>query len=83
MGVLYPNFNLKRDSAKLKNFGCTFAIRNAHSERINCLCYLNNGIFASGSNDKFIRVWNSLDPKPIGSLEEDNVVTLMLRLGKT
>jgi WD40 repeat protein len=81
--VVNPDFNLKKEKVGYRNFGCTFVIRNAHSERINCLCYLVNGTFVTGSQDKFVRVWSPLDTKPLGNLEEDFPVTLMLRMGKT
>jgi hypothetical protein len=83
VGIVSSDFNEKREKAKYKNFGCTYVIRNAHSDRINCLCSLVNGAFISGSSDKTIKVWSPLEPKPIGVLEEDEEVTLMLRLGKT
>jgi hypothetical protein len=37
----------------------------------------------TGSSDKTIKVWYPLESKPIGVLDEDDEVTLMLRLGKT
>ena len=82
--VASPDFNEKREQgANYRNYVCTFVVHNAHSERINCLCYLINGTFLTGSSDKFIRVWSPLDSKPLGNLEDDKPITLMLRLGKT
>jgi len=46
---------------KYKNLGCTFVVKNAHSDRINCLCYLINVAFISGSSDKTIKVWYPLE----------------------
>ncbi|CDW72031.1 wd-40 repeat-containing protein [Stylonychia lemnae] len=83
VGIQSQDFNEKRDNIKYKNFGCTFVVKNAHSDRINCLCYLINGAYISGSSDKTIKVWYPLEQKPIGILDEDDEVTLMLRLGKT
>ena len=83
MGIVSSNFGDKRENLKYRNFGCTFSIKNAHSDRINCLCHLLNGVFLSGSSDKTLKLWNCLDPKPLGQLEEDQAITLMLRLGKT
>ena len=34
-------------------------IKNAHSEKINCICSLRNGIFATGSSDKTLKIWNA------------------------
>lgn len=82
-GVESLDFGEKRDSVKYRNFGCTFVIRNAHSEKINCLCHINNGAFASGSADKTLKVWSPFDQKPWGTLDEDEEITHMLRLGKT
>ena len=42
-----------------------------------------NGVFASGSSDKYIRIWSPLDNKPMGNLEEDFPITLMIKLAKT
>jgi WD40 repeat protein len=81
--VVSTDFNQKREKAIYRNYGQTFIVRNAHSESINCLCYLINGTFMTGSSDKFIRVWPLLDNKPIGMLEEDYPINLMLRIGKT
>lgn len=81
--VAHRDFNEKREKTNYRNFGCTYVVKNAHSERINCLCYLVNGTFATGSSDKFLRVWRPLDQKPLGNLEEDMSVTLMVRMGKT
>lgn len=83
MSVVSPNFNEKREKANYKNYTCTYSIKNAHTERINCLCYLINGTILTGSNDKHIRLWSPLDPKPLGSLEEDYPITHMIRMGKT
>lgn len=55
--VVSKNFNEKREKVNYKNYGCTFTIRNAHSQKINCLSYLINGTFLTGSSDKFVRVW--------------------------
>lgn len=81
--VVCTDFNQKREKAIYRNYGQTFIVRNAHSDAINCLCYLINGVFMTGSSDKFIRVWSPLDNKPLGMLEEDYPLTLMLRIGKT
>ncbi len=61
----------------------SLGIRDAHSDKINCLCNLINGFFLSGSSDKTIKVWSPLETKPIGILEDEDEITLMLRLGKT
>ena len=58
-------------------------MRNAHSDRINCICYLAHGTFMTGSADKLLRVWSPLDPKPLGTLQEDFSITHMVRIGKT
>jgi hypothetical protein len=58
-------------------------MRNAHSDRINCLCSLINGAFMTGSTDKMLRVWYPLDNKPLGSLEDDYSIDHMVRIGKT
>lgn len=58
-------------------------VRNAHSERINCLCYLAHGTFMTGSSDKLLRIWAPLDSKPLGTLQEDFSINHMIRIGKT
>ena len=77
------DFNEKREKANYKNYTCTYSIRNAHSERINCIAFLLNGTVITGGSDKMIRIWSPLDPKPLGSLEEDMPVNHILRMGKT
>lgn len=47
------------------------------------MCNLINGAFLTGSSDKTIKCWYPFELKPIGTLDEDEEVTLMLRLGKT
>jgi hypothetical protein len=37
----------------------------------------------TGSVDKLLRVWSPLDPKPLGTLQEDFSITHMVRIGKT
>jgi hypothetical protein len=50
--VVSTEFNEKRDKAIFRNYGQTFIIRNAHKDGINCICYLINGTFMTGSSDK-------------------------------
>lgn len=57
VGIVSQDFNEKRQSARYRNYGCTFVVRNAHSDKINCLCFILNGVFATGSSDKTIKVW--------------------------
>ncbi len=83
VGILSNDFSEIRNTSKYKNYGLTFIIKNAHSDKINCLSNLVNGFFISGSSDKTIKIWSPLEAKPLGVLEEDDEVTLILRLGKT
>lgn len=80
--LVSTDFNQRREKVNFRNYSCTFSIKSAHTERINCLTYLSGGIFMSGSNDKFIRIWNPLESKPMGSLEEDFPVTHLIKMAK-
>ena len=81
--VVSADFNQKRESASYRNYGLTFSVRNAHSDRINCICYLAHGTFMTGSSDKLLRIWAPLDNKPLGTLQEDFSINHMIRIGKT
>lgn len=61
VGVIEPDFNEKRNSVRYKNYGCTSVVRNAHSDKINCLCLIINGAFLTGSSDKTIKCWYPLE----------------------
>jgi WD40 repeat protein len=61
VGIAEPNFSAMREKTNYKNYACTFTIKNAHSEKINCIVALRNGIFATGSSDKTIKVWSPLE----------------------
>lgn len=55
--LVAPNYSTKRDSANYPKYGLTGIVRNAHSGTINCICWLRNGVFATGSSDKTIKIW--------------------------
>lgn len=77
-----PHFGQKREAANYRNYINTFTINNAHSDQINCMCSLRNGIFVTGSNDKTIKAWTPLESKPLGVLEEDAPITHFIKTGK-
>jgi len=81
--VASPDFNEQREKTNYKNFTCTFAIKNAHEGRINCIAYVLNGTVITGGADKMLRVWSPLDPKPLGQLEDDLAISHLVRMGKT
>jgi hypothetical protein len=39
-------------------------------------------VFASCSQDKTIKIWNPLDSKPLGVLEEEGPINYMLKVSK-
>lgn len=61
IGVIEPDFNERRLSVRYKNYGCSSVVRNAHSDKINCLCFILNGAFLTGSSDKTIKCWYPLE----------------------
>jgi WD40 repeat protein len=81
--LVSTNFNYKREKVNLRNYSCTFSVKKAHEDRINCLTYLKNGAFLSGGNDCYIRVWNTLESKPMGNLLEDFPITHSIKMGKS
>ena len=81
--VLTANFNQKRVGAFYRNYGLTFSVRNAHTDRINCICYLAHCTFMTGSSDKRLKIWAPLDNDPLGTLQEDFSINHMIRIGKT
>ena len=81
--VASPDFNEQREMTNYKNYTCTFAIKNGHEGRINCIAYVLNGTVLTGGADKMIRVWSPLEPKPLGQLEDDLPISHLVRMGKT
>lgn len=38
----------------------------AHDSDVNSVCYLNDNVFLSGSDDSSIKVWDQRDEKMVG-----------------
>ena len=68
--------------ANYKNYILTYSVKNAHNDKINSIIHLKNGVFATSSSDKTIKIWNPFEQKPLGSLEEEEEITQMLPIGK-
>ena len=60
--------------------GNVFYILKGHSHSVRALCYIRDDIFASGSNDKTIRIWDLQQNKSIEILKEPNNQIISLNL---